>query len=289
MWTPITKSRPIHTVRHAKQQCSTRHKYILLKEKITMFNCKKLLSLALAATMAASLAVPAFAATTSNTTKITGNYQAVTIDVTVPTTGTAIINPYGLPVVIYSKTVDSTTTEYKVDSAQIVTKPLAIMNRTDVDLDVNISYTASVTGTFTFAAAPIEKVAEDTKNEGFVYLAIESATDLKGADTGDSPAVTEEKIAESYSKVEWTEYNATTVPDNVLALKATTTAISKAKMSTLTAATMSETDGKFSEYAEGSIAFIGLCGNCAQNPKTAWVAKDGMVVNVAFTFTPNVA
>lgn len=50
----------------------------------------RILSGAMAGALALSLAVPAFA---SNSTDITGTYQAVTIDVTVPTSGTAQINP----------------------------------------------------------------------------------------------------------------------------------------------------------------------------------------------------
>jgi hypothetical protein len=243
-----------------------------------MLNHKKVLSVALAGAMAASLAVPACAATTSsNTTKVTGVYQAVTINVDVPSTGDVIINPYGLPVAIGKDADDKDVT---VKGLQIVTKPLTIKNKTDVKLDVNVSATASVTGAFTFATAPIATPAEDTKNDGFVYVDIEASTLAGDADT-----VSDAAIATAWKDISWTAYDTSTVPANTLALKATTTALTKAKMGTLAAATLA--DGEFSAYTAGSIAYVGLCGQVAQNPKTAWVAKDGFVANLAFTFTPN--
>lgn len=55
---------------------------------------KKLLSLGLSLVMSLSLAVPAFAAANnSNTTEISGTYKDVVIDVDVPATGAAFINP----------------------------------------------------------------------------------------------------------------------------------------------------------------------------------------------------
>jgi hypothetical protein len=251
-----------------------------------MLNHKKVLSLALAGAMAASLAVPSFAAdsttesTTNRSTKVTGNYQAVDIAVVVPSTGTVVINPYALPVVIGK---DDSDKDIKVENTQIVTKPLAIKNQSEIKLDVNVSATASVTGAFTFAAAPIsaDDIKTDTKNEGFVYVDIETSSL-----TGDADTVSAAAIATAWKDVKWTEYATTGTASNVLALKATTTAISKAGMGTLAAAKMDD-DGAFSSYESGSIAFVGLCGQCAQSPKTAWVAKDGLTANLAFTFTPN--
>jgi hypothetical protein len=251
-----------------------------------MFNHKKILSLALAGAMVASLAIPSFAAdetesATNRATKVTGNYQAVDIAVVVPTTGKVIINPYALPVEILAKDTTNNTAAVKVEKQQIVTVPMAIKNQSGTKLNINISYTASVTGAFTFATAPIEDITKDTKNDGFVYIDVQSApSSVKGA----TSAVTAAAIAAAWKDMTPTEYSADT--DNVLAVKATTTAVSKAGMGTLAAATL-DNDGAFSEYAEGSIAFVALTGQVAQNPKTAWVAKDGMTVNLAYTFTPN--
>lgn len=55
----------------------------------------RVLSGAMAGVLAMSLAVPAFAAD-DHTTVVTGKYQDTPIAVTVPETGKAFINPYGL-------------------------------------------------------------------------------------------------------------------------------------------------------------------------------------------------
>lgn len=60
---------------------------------------KKILSMGMAVAMTAALAVPAFAADADapqNVTEITGTYTETVIDVVVPATASAVINPYGL-------------------------------------------------------------------------------------------------------------------------------------------------------------------------------------------------
>jgi hypothetical protein len=241
---------------------------------------KKLTSLVLAGAMAASLAVPAFAATevdplTNRTTNVTAAYQDVTIAVWVPSDATVYVNPYGLPVAIGK---DSNDKDVKVDG-QIVSKPLVLKNQSDVALDINISYTSAVKGSFTFATtAPTDS---DTKNAGFVYLDVRQATSL----TGEDSAVTDAAIAEAWKEVTWDEYSADA--KNELLLKATTTAVPKTGMETLAAATMDDDTGEFKEYAAGSIAFVGITGSCVTSPKTAWTTKDGFTVKLAFTFTPS--
>jgi hypothetical protein len=242
------------------------------------------MSLVLAGAMAASLAIPAFAAdgedeetTAENTIKVTGTYQAVDIDVTVPTEGTLYINPYALPVAIGK---DADDKDVKV-SAQIVTKPLTIKNQSDVNLDINLTASATVAGNLALATAPVAAPATETKNSAFIYVAIESASTLKG----EEDAVTDAAIATAYAAQQWTEYNTTTVPSNVLALSAK--GASKTGMGVLTAA-KTDDSGDFSEYDEGSIAFVGITGNCAQAPKTAWATTDGLTATLAFTFTPHV-
>jgi hypothetical protein len=244
----------------------------------------------MATLMAASLAAPAFAAdsdttesTTNRSLKVEGTYQAVDIAVVVPSTGTVIVNPYALPVEIAK---DSDEKAIKVEGQQIATKPLAIKNKSEVALDINVSATATVKGSLTLAAAPVD-VAKETKNAAFVYLDIESSTLA-----GDDDTVTADAISSAYATqaASWTAY---TVPDNdnpepanLLVLK--TSAVSKTGMGTLVASKLDEDDGSWKEYDEGSIAFVGLTGSCAQSPKTAWTTKDGLTATIAFTFTPHV-
>ena len=58
----------------------------------------RVLSGALAGALAVTMAVPAFAA--ANSTEITATYEEPTISVVVPQSGTAMINPYGMPGVL---------------------------------------------------------------------------------------------------------------------------------------------------------------------------------------------
>jgi hypothetical protein len=228
------------------------------------------MSLVLAGAMAASLAIPAFAAeeedtTADNTIKVTGAYQAVEINVTVPTKGTLYINPYALPVQNYEG--DDVTTKI---SAQIVSSPLAITNESDVNLDINMTASATVAGNLALAAAPVADIKTETKNSAFIYVSIEG-TKL----TGDADTVDADAIAEAYAtaaEAGWTAYDAENVPANVLALSAK--GGSKTGMGTLAAATLTD-DGDFKQYEEGSVAFVVLTGNCAQAPKTAWATTDG--------------
>ena len=55
---------------------------------------KKLIAMGLAVVMTLALCVPALA----EDTVITGMYKEIQIDVDIPTVGTAVINPYGMPV-----------------------------------------------------------------------------------------------------------------------------------------------------------------------------------------------
>jgi hypothetical protein len=240
-----------------------------------MLNHKKVLSLALATAMAASLSIPAYASTNNNASssttsnrdlEITGAYQAVSIAVVVPTSGTVIINPYALPVSISSQTGGS-----KV-SKQIVTKPLAIQNQSEVKLDVNVSATATVKGNLTLATGAVSTT--EKKNSAFLYVDLETTTLTSAADAD---------VHAAYANQSWTDYSTTAT--NVLALKADTT-VTKNAMVTLAKPALDASDA-YTGPAAGSIAFVGLNGSCAQNPTEAWTANDGVTVKMAFTFTPN--
>jgi hypothetical protein len=242
-----------------------------------MLTKKKLASLAMAGVMTLSLAAPAFAASSESTTnrslKVTAAYQAVTINVVVPTTGTVIINPYKLPVEI-GKDADGAAIE--AESKQIVSKPMAIKNQSSIKLDVNVSVTTAVTGNLKLKAADIED--NDTGNNAYVYAAFETTT-LSGS----KDDITDAAVAAAYKATTWTEPTDST--DNAFVLSASTTAVTKKGVATLVPATYD--GGAFSAYAQGSIVFVGFDGSCVQDPKTAWTTKDGLTCTMAFTFTPN--
>jgi hypothetical protein len=234
-----------------------------------MLKHKKVMSLALAAAMAASLSIPASAsAVTENTTnrslQVDGSYEEITIAVVVPTSGTVIINPYALPVEILAKT--DSTDAVKVKDQQIVTKPLAVKNQSDIDLDINVSATATVKNNLGLATAPVTPSSEKS-NKAFLYLAVEAS-----ALTGATSAVTDKAIADALAdeNFKWTDYDASAT--NVLALTKSGSAMTKDGIGTLKASALN-TDGTFKEYNAGSIAYVGLCGSCAQNPTTAGLLR----------------
>jgi hypothetical protein len=250
-----------------------------------MLNCKKLLSMALACAMATTLAVPAFAATTTTsenttnrTTKVTAAYQAVTVDVVVPTTGTVIINPYALPVEI--------ATGVKVSKQQVVAKPMAIKNKSDTPLKMNVTVSTLATGNLKLVDGTSWDDAAKENNAAITMSVL--PTTLAGAE------VSEADIADLY-KTTYGDAGADTGWTSGTGVKTLLLASTDAKTATvdsdtfkacttLTAATFA--DGKFSAYASGSIAVIGFSGKCVQDPTTAWATKDGVTVTLAFSFNP---
>jgi hypothetical protein len=253
-----------------------------------MLNCKKLLSMALACAMAASLAVPAFAATstsstatTENTTnrslKVTGAYQAVTIDVVVPTTGTVIIDPYKLPVSIASGEAKAS-----VQDQQIVTQPMAIKNKSNTTLSMNISTTVLPAGNLKLADST-DAIAEGgdlaTANAAYIKMFVEP-TELAGDNATDADIV--QFYADTYADNSWSGDSLEMTYDS--SSKSATTLDPMVNCATLTAAEF-ESDA-FKAYAEGSIAVIAFTGECVQEPTTAWATKDSVTITLAFTFTP---
>lgn len=101
-------------------------------------NLKRIASTALAGVMALSLAVPTFAAD-DNTTTVTGVYKQITLSVTVPDTGDAVINPLGLPCEIKSGSVTKEVTGEQI----VTTTPLVLQNKSSVDLDVAAKVTVT--------------------------------------------------------------------------------------------------------------------------------------------------
>jgi hypothetical protein len=244
-----------------------------------MLTKKKLASLALAGVMTLSLAAPAFAATSESTTnrslKVTAAYQAVTINVVVPTTGTVIINPYKLPVNIGTGSDDA---KVEIEKQQIVAKPMAIKNQAGYDLDMNITTTTAVTGTLKFATADDVAKEGNTANQACITMYV-APTTLEG----DKDKVSDGAIVDLYKENYTTGWsNVTGVKTQVLAAGSLTT---KAIL-TLKAATVDADTGAFDSYTSGGVAVIGFEGSCVTEPKTAWTTKDGATVTIAFTFTP---
>lgn len=264
---------------------------------------KKIGSLALSGALALSLAVPAFAADTTpnTTTTITGAYQDVIIDVTVPETGTVVINPYGLPIE-YTKSDDTVA---KITGQQITTAPMAIMNNTDLDLSVSVTVTGTAQGSLKFS--PTSNAESTTAaNNAFVYLQASQLTIANDATGMTSKADDSETLSDAVidGAVAWAaaEYNADT--DVVVGTtKATKDGFVTLKAATVTPADNSDADSPvpaFTTYKTGSIALVRLAGDLSPVVKTPWkeskaessegagdaVVGDGFTVKVAYTFAP---
>lgn len=228
---------------------------------------KKLLSLALSGVLAASLVAPAFAGSTS----ITGAYEDIEIAVLVPTTGTAQINPYGLPVKL-------TTANKSITGEQIVTKPLAIANKSEVDLAVSASVVATANGDLKFVeAAP---AADDTSKSAFVYLQFKKESTLISTNLEtDGNSFKATIIDEAASK--WKQaYNA----QKDLVLNGREAGSSKDNMVFLKKATI---NNNTATIVAGGGAMFRLAGSVVSNPREAWTESDGFTATIAFTFKPD--
>lgn len=225
---------------------------------------KRLFLMAMAAVFAGSMSFSALAA---ETTTIEVTYVEPTIEVTVPPTGKAYINPYALPVKVANDAVTIT-------GQQIASDPMVIVNKSEVDLEVRVEVTGAVTGATpeTKMLLVNEKMAsDDTGKKAFVYLQMERFT--QGTDT--SPANALKNIA----SVPITYRSA----KDVLVLDGRKSSLeSGAALVTLLKANNSTPQ-------VGSNAVFRLTGFCTKSPRIAWSAADKITATVAFTFSPPAA
>lgn len=276
--------------------------------KITM---KRLASLAMTGALALSISAPAFAATTGTmtapapgkSTKITATYEEATVDVLVPATATAIINPMGIGYDVAKS--DSKKVSF---TGQVCTVPMALYNKSS--FDVNVGATASAT--INQSAVPMRLATATTKAQGtegqddyvpaqtsksaFVQLEVVTApAAIKtsgGADESDG-TLNDNIIVESAKATTWNGVAA----DKKLTIG--TRAVSVNDMVTLKKALFDSTSGAFDGFDVGSIALFRLTGDCVENPNGGWlkadatatpaVVGDGFVADITFSFKPVVS
>jgi ribosomal protein L30E len=262
------------------------------EEDITMLNMKKITSLALALAMTAALAVPAFAddentdstpsssdsqgtqqetassTTASNKTVVTTTYKTITIAVTVPSTGTAQINPYGLPVEV--KDSAGSATLGKITGQQITTAPMYISNDGDIALTVG----ATVSATASEGVNLVTKVnAKSTAKDIYAQVQMVAAPDSVA---GAKAAIGDLAIKACIDDANWTSANS---------LAVSTSETSNSSMVTLAKNTM-ETDGSLATYAKGAIALVRLTGSVTESPADDWAETDSFTTTIAYTFKP---
>lgn len=229
-------------------------------------NLKRFASVAMAGALALSLTAPAFA---TNSTNITGSYRAITLNVTVPTTGQAIINPYGLP---YS------VGEATISGQQITTgAPLLVQNKSTVPLSVSASIVSAKKGNFVFDANTIG--TSETGNKGNVLFQMFEAPGVTEANATDTevlnPKFAALKDADALCSTVLTETNLTASP--------AVPAVEENDIVTLKAANAN------GELVDGGAAFFRLSGTVAKKPTVAWTTTDGFTAKITFTFEPTVA
>lgn len=227
-------------------------------------NMKRFASTVMAGALALSLAVPAFA---TNSTNITGTYRAITLNVTVPTTGSAIINPYGLPFALGAAT---------ISGQQITTgAPLLVQNKSAVPLSVSASIASSKKGNFEFAPSINDG---DTDNLGKVEFQMFKAPGVTEANATDmdvlNPKFAALKDNDALCHTVLTETNASASP--------AVPAVEENDIVTLKPA------NDAGELVDGGAAFFRLSGNVVKKPDTAWTTTDGFSTKVTFTFEPTV-
>lgn len=253
----------------------------------------RILSGAMAGILAVSLAVPAFAA--GNTTEVKGTFKAVTIAVDVMPKAVAFINPYGLDIDVpqdgITETAGAATT--KISGQQIVSAPMALKNKTGMDLTVNATVTTTIPAAATgevamkLAANTTKGAGSDPTAEGyiapataksaFVYLEAKQEPTLIGADSAVNAAAVAAKFAT------WTP---STFDATKHAVLNATRAVTMDNLVTLRAADMSGASGAFAAYKAGSVALVRLAGDCVTAPKDEWKTTDTFTAAITYSFAP---
>lgn len=183
-------------------------------------------------------------------TIITATCKIPTIKVTVPSTGQIYLNPLKLTVSVNGEDTNQ----------QIVSVPCCIANESDVPIGVNVTVTGAINedSDMTLAASST-KSSDSTEKSAFIYF------EMKSADT------------DNLNDVLWdNEYD----PSQHIIVDTSAGGQSKENILTLPAVT---SEGVI---AKGGYGAFRLAGDAIVTPENGWTAKDGVMVEVAFTFTP---
>lgn len=220
---------------------------------------QKIATALLAATMAAGMVVPAFAADTEITdagkmtanTAVTGTTEVPTIKITVPQAADVIVNPYGLKV---KADLNRDDTEEDV-ADQIISVSQFIQNESGVPINVSVTVTGKAANGVQFSTAALKDT--ETAKKAYVYFEMMEAT----YNDGDS----------KFEEPSWES-----AYDKSKHILLSTTAQSKANM-----VTMPATDDSTSITGAG----FHLVGSVTKEPTTSWTAKDTVNATIAFTFS----
>lgn len=222
----------------------------------------------MAGALALSMAMPAYAgsATTppSYKTTINGAYTAPTLNVTVPGTVTAVVNPYGLPFDLVEGEVT-----IKGDNAKISTgTAMLIENRSGSALKVGAKVKGTVKGSgVTFDTATIA----DNETSKKIYANFEAFN---------APTLTEDN------------YNDEVTVANLFKDLKTADAVLKVNVTAGEDPAVDANgglilrEGADDALQSGSVGLFRLSGNATKKPTTDWASGDGFTVEVTFSFEP---
>ena len=221
----------------------------------------------------AMLCVPAFA----DDTTIEGTYKESDIKVKVPDSGQAVINPLRLPVQLRDDLEATTGDAYgSITGAQIVTKPMYIINESEVDLQIFANGTITAQG-LRLAEETFDPATNEDKS-AFVYLQV-ALTDLDKDDATHGDIPDPAKFYPVFAAWEAEAYSATEQSHLALGARAAETA---KHMLTLKAA------DKNGDWQVGSVGMFRLAGVVSENPRAAWNKDtDKFTANITFTFKPD--
>lgn len=200
--------------------------------------------LLLGAVLALLLSVTALASGDSNKTIINALCNLPEISVTVPATAEVFINPYKIPIEIEA---DETT-------AQIVSTPAAIENKSKVPLSVTATVTGTIREGSNMRLSSYSTQSPDivvTSKSAFIYFEMQAASNP--------------------GQVDWdSEYDA----QKHQVVRA---GVAKVRKNIVTIA-QADKPKHFGAFR--------LTGDCVAVPRSPWTEADGIEVEIAFTFTP---
>lgn len=204
----------------------------------------KWITIFIVAVLALNLDISVFAVDSRYSTTIKALCDLPEISVTVPSTAEVFINPYRLPLTIEA---DETT-------AQIVSTPAAIENKSEVPLSVS----ATVTGTIRegsdmrlYSYSTQDQEPALTSKSAFVYFEMQATSDPDQADWDSKYDVEKHLVIRS--------------------------GISRTKKNMVIIAKADQ---------QKHFAAFRLTGDCVPVPRRSWTEADGIDVEIAFTFTP---
>ena len=247
---------------------------------------KKILSAVMASAIAMSLAVPAFAAdpapsTPANQTVVTAAYKEPNIEVTVPTTAQAVINPYKLPVQFKmaadgTVTTQSTGKDIQAKDSAIATQPMTLVNLCDSDLDVSaaIAVTLPETTELKFVEESAFSATTPLTNKS-IYMVVEGTPIASSVYDADADTFDLDAYKTAWEALDWS----TATKSNAATIKAGTAK----KIGTLDKATIDADDGSVTALGANALA-VRLAGKAVEEPKTPWAAADTFTATIAYTF-----